>query len=45
LKPRTGNEIMEFIICYFVRKVPHEQLLRHEMLPMARRPRSATCAF
>jgi hypothetical protein len=45
LKACTADELMEFIVCHFVRKIPHEQLLRHEMLPMVRRPRSATFAF
>src|SRR5208282_3859275 len=45
LKPCTAHELLEFSVCHFVRKIPHEQLLRHEMLPMVRRPRSATFAF
>jgi hypothetical protein len=45
LKACTADEFTEFIVCHFVRKIPHEQLLRHEMLPMARWSRSTTFAL
>jgi len=42
LKTCAAHELVEFSVRNFVGKVPHEQLLRHEMLPMVRRLRFAT---
>jgi hypothetical protein len=45
LKAGTAYKLTQFTVCHFVGKIAHEQLLRHEMLPMARRHRFATFAF
>jgi hypothetical protein len=45
LKAGPADELTQFTVCHFVGKIPHEQLLRHEMLPMAWRLRFATIAF
>ena len=45
LKAGTAHKLTQFTVCHLVGKIAHEQLLRHEMLPMAWRPRFATFAF
>lgn len=44
LKPRTAHELVEFVVCNLVGQIPHEQLLRHGMLPVARRSHSPAFA-
>jgi hypothetical protein len=39
------DELLEFGIRYLVGKIPHEQLLRHEILPMERRSPRIACTL
>jgi hypothetical protein len=45
LNTRSTDELLEFGIRYLVGKIPHEQLLRHEILPMERRSPGIACTL
>jgi hypothetical protein len=45
LNTRITDELLEFGIRHLVGKIPHEQLLRHEILPMERRSPGIACTL